>query len=42
VDGFILIPEFRFESATKDIYVDKSGNPTGTAGNFLIAAIYSF
>ena len=42
VDGFILIPEFRFESATKDIYFNKSGNPTGTAGNFLIAAIYSF
>jgi len=42
VDGFILIPEFRFESATKDIYADKNGNPSGTAGNFLIAAIYSF
>jgi hypothetical protein len=42
VDGFILIPEFRFENASKDIYVDKTGAPTGKAGSFLIAAVYSF
>jgi hypothetical protein len=42
VDGFIFIPEVRFESASKNIYVDKNGNPTGTAGNFLLAAVYSF
>jgi hypothetical protein len=42
IDGLILIPEFRFENASKDIYVDKNGGATGKAGNFLIAAIYSF
>jgi len=42
VDGFIFIPEFRFENASKNIYTDKNGNPTGSAANFLLAAVYAF
>jgi len=42
VDGFIFIPEFRFENANKNIFVDKNGNPTKSAANFLMAAVYYF
>ena len=42
VDGFILIPEFRIDHASKNVFTDKNGNPTGSASSFLIAAIYSF
>ncbi len=42
VDGFIFIPEFRFENASKNIFVDKNGNATGSAANFLLAAVDSF
>ena len=42
VDGFIFIPEFRLENASKDIFVNKNGAPTGSAANFLLAAVYSF
>jgi Putative beta-barrel porin-2, OmpL-like. bbp2 len=42
VDGFIFIPEFRFENASKNLFVDKNGNPTGSAANFLLAAVYAF
>ena len=40
--GFTFIPEFRFDSGSEDIFVDKDGAPTKTMGNFLIAAIYAF
>jgi len=42
VDGFIFIPEIRFENASKDIFVDKNNNPTKSAANFLMAAVYYF
>jgi len=42
VDGFIFIPEFRFENASKNIFTDKSGNATGSAANVSLAAVYSF
>lgn len=42
VDGFTFIPEIRIESASKNIFADKNGNPTGSAANFLLAAVYSF
>jgi hypothetical protein len=43
VDGFIFIPEFRFDNAKQEIFL-KSDGITGTknSGTFLIAAIYSF
>ncbi len=42
VSSFILIPEFRLDNASKDIFTKSNGNATSSAGNFLIAAIYSF
>ena len=42
VDNFILIPEFRVDKASKKIFVDKDGLGVSSAGNFLIAAVYSF
>ena len=42
VDNFILIPEFRLDKASKNIFVNKDGVGTQSAGNFLIAAVYSF
>ena len=42
VDGFIFIPEIRIDHASKNVFTDKNGNPTASASNILIAAIYSF
>jgi hypothetical protein len=40
--GFIFIPEFRFENASEEIFLDKDMLPTKSYGAFFIAAIYSF
>jgi hypothetical protein len=40
--GFIFIPEFRIDNASENIFVDKDGAGKKTAGNFLLAAVYSF
>lgn len=40
--GFIFIPEFRLDSGSKEIFIDKDGNGKKGAGSFLLAAIYSF
>ncbi|ULQ54757.1 outer membrane beta-barrel protein [Flavihumibacter fluvii] len=40
--GFIFIPEFRMDSASEEIFIDKDGNGKKGAGSFLLAAIYSF
>ncbi len=37
-----IIPEFRFENASQNIFVDSKGAGTKSAGNVLVAAIYSF
>ncbi len=42
VDNFIFIPEFRLENSNKQIFSKSNGDPTKTAANFLIAAIYQF
>lgn len=42
VAGLTLIPEVRFETASKDIYYDKEGGPKGGNTSFLIAAVYKF
>jgi hypothetical protein len=39
---FALIPEFRMDNATKNIFVDSKGIGSKKAGSVLIAAIYSF
>ena len=40
--GFTFIPEFRIDNSNKEIFLNKAGDPNKAAGNFLIAAIYSF
>jgi len=40
--GFIFIPEFRIDAASKDVFVNKDGAPVSSATSFLLAAIYSF
>lgn len=42
IDNLTIIPEFRFDNAKDKIFFDKSGNATGSAGSFLIAAVYKF
>lgn len=43
VDGFIFMPEFRYDNAKQEMFL-KSDGITGTKGtaSFLIAAVYSF
>ncbi len=41
--GFIFIPEFRLDTANKEVlFVNKTGAFTNSFGSFLVAAIYSF
>ena len=42
VHSFTIIPEFRLDSASEDIFTDKDGRGKSSAANFLIAAVYSF
>ena len=42
VDGFILIPEIRYESAALPIYSNTSGTAASSAVSFTLAAIYKF
>lgn len=42
VHSFTIIPEFRLDSASEDIFTDKDGAGKSSAANFLIAAVYSF
>jgi len=40
--GFTLIPEFRIDNASKNIFIDKNGASKKSAANVLIAAVYAF
>ena len=40
--GFIFIPEFRIDNSSEEIFVDKNSAGKKSAGNFLLAAVYSF
>jgi hypothetical protein len=42
VDNLTIIPEFRIDNASQEIFVKKDGAPTKTAANVLVAAVYSF
>lgn len=42
IDNLVIIPEVRFENASKEIYTKSNGAGTKTDGNFLIAAVYKF
>ena len=37
-----LIPEFRFDTASEDIFLDVDDIPTGTASQFVLGAYYAF
>ena len=41
-DGFIFIPEFRIDNASKAVFIDKDGAAKKSSSSFLVAAIYSF
>jgi hypothetical protein len=40
--GFTFIPEFRIDNASEAVFIDKAGAGKKSAGNFLLAAVYSF
>jgi hypothetical protein len=42
IDNLTIIPEFRIDNASEEIFMKKDGAPTKTAANVLLAAIYSF
>lgn len=42
VDNLIIIPEFRWENASQEIYTKSNGAGIKTNGSFLIAVVYKF
>jgi hypothetical protein len=42
VDNLTIIPEFRIDNSSEQIFIKKDGAPTKTAANVLLAAVYSF
>lgn len=42
IHSFTIIPEFRLDSASEDIFTDKEGAGKSSAANFLIAAVFAF
>lgn len=40
--GFLIIPEFRLDNASENIFTDEDGAGKKSAGSFLLAAVYSF
>jgi hypothetical protein len=42
IDNLIIIPEFRYDHASHDLFVKHDGSPAASAGNVLLAAVYSF
>jgi hypothetical protein len=42
IDNLTIIPEFRIDNSSEEIFTKKDGVPTKTAANVLLAAVYSF
>jgi putative OmpL-like beta-barrel porin-2 len=42
IGGLIIIPEFRYDHSSEQMFLDKNGGPVSAASNVLVAAIYSF
>jgi len=42
IDNLIIIPEFRVDRSSEEIFLKKDGASNKTAANFLVAAVYSF
>jgi hypothetical protein len=37
-----IIPEFRIDNASENIFLTNAQSATGSAGSFLVAAVYKF
>lgn len=42
INSLTIIPEFRIDNASENIFTGKSGTAKSSAANFLVAAVYSF
>jgi hypothetical protein len=42
IAGLTIIPEFRFETGSKDVFFDKEGATKSGNASFLVAAVYKF
>lgn len=42
IDNLIIIPEFRLDNSSQEIFMKEDGSPTKKAANFLLAAVYQF
>ena len=42
IDNLIIIPEFRIDNSSEEIFTKKDGTSTKTAVNVLVAAVYQF
>lgn len=42
IDNLTIIPEFRIDNASQEIFMKKDGTSTKSAANVLVAAVYSF
>jgi len=42
VSGLTIIPEFRMDSNSEDVFVDSDMNPTSSASQFLLGVVYGF
>lgn len=42
IDNLTIIPEFRLENASEEIYSKSNGNGTKSSANFLVAVVYKF
>lgn len=42
VDALTIVPEIRFDSASKDIFATDAGKTTGSETSFILAAVYKF
>lgn len=42
VSSLVIIPEFRIDKSSSDIFTDKDGGPSSKAASFLVALVYAF
>jgi hypothetical protein len=42
IDNLTIIPEFRIDNSSQEIFTKENGSATKTAANVLVAAVYSF
>jgi hypothetical protein len=42
IDNLTIIPEFRFDNANSEVFINSSAAPTKSTGSFILAATYHF